>query len=228
MTPLQTFACVAACAATAVLAPLGAQANTAVQFLGTGSTFTGFNTDETVGWQFTANANLSVTRVGWFVVAPSLNADHLVGIWDQGGTLLTSATVLAPGPASPDGFRYVATPFAPLTLTSGQTYFIGGRDLTTDGDSYIAGLNFLQSDPAITFRGAARSADGSGFAFPSLVTLGSRGRFGPNFQFDVIPDAPAPGGGVPEPASWAMMILGFGLSGALIRRRRQEAAAVAG
>jgi hypothetical protein len=26
--------------------------------------------------------------------------------------------------------------------------------------------------------------------------------------------------GVPEPASWAMMILGFGAAGALLRRRR--------
>ena len=30
-----------------------------------------------------------------------------------------------------------------------------------------------------------------------------------------------PGGGVPEPASWAMMITGFGGVGALLRRRRQ-------
>jgi len=26
--------------------------------------------------------------------------------------------------------------------------------------------------------------------------------------------------GVPEPATWAMMIAGFGMSGAMIRRRR--------
>jgi len=38
--------------------------------------------------------------------------------------------------------------------------------------------------------------------------------------FGVIPQ-----GGVPEPATWAMMIIGFGGVGALIRRRRSEAAA---
>lgn len=32
------------------------------------------------------------------------------------------------------------------------------------------------------------------------------------------------GGGVPEPATWAMMILGFGAAGAMIRRRRLAAA----
>lgn len=33
-----------------------------------------------------------------------------------------------------------------------------------------------------------------------------------------------PTGGVPEPASWAMMILGFGAAGSLVRRRRAAAA----
>jgi hypothetical protein len=31
-----------------------------------------------------------------------------------------------------------------------------------------------------------------------------------------------PGGGVPEPATWAMMIAGFGLAGAALRRRRAQ------
>ena len=33
------------------------------------------------------------------------------------------------------------------------------------------------------------------------------------------------GGAVPEPASWAMLIAGFGLTGAAMRRRRQQAIA---
>ena len=32
-------------------------------------------------------------------------------------------------------------------------------------------------------------------------------------------------GGVPEPATWAMMIAGFGLAGAAMRRRERSAAA---
>jgi len=216
------FAAAVACAPLA--APIAAQANTAIQFLGTGTTFTGFSTDETIGWAFIANEDLRVTRLGWFVTAPSLNADHEVGIWDTSGALLVSATVLAPGPASPDGFRYVATPFAPVILTAGRSYLIGGRDRNTDGDSYITSLTSLVTDPAITFRGALRSADGSGFAFPNLFSNGVRGRFGPNFQFDVVPRAPM-GGAVPEPATWAMMILGFGAAGVVLRQRRRQDAA---
>lgn len=35
----------------------------------------------------------------------------------------------------------------------------------------------------------------------------------------------ATGGGVPEPASWALMILGFGAAGGMLRRRRELSAA---
>jgi hypothetical protein len=181
-----------------------------------------------VGYAFTANANLSVTKFGWFVTAPTLQSFHDVGMWNSAGTLLAQSTVLAPRAGEENGFTFVSTPFTPFTLTAGQTYFIGGRDLLNDGDGYITGLSFIQTDPAITFVGAARSAAASGFAFPSIVTTGARGRIGPNFKFDVIPDAPVdPGPGVPEPATWAMMILGFGAAGAVLRRRRQDAAAVA-
>lgn len=41
-----------------------------------------------------------------------------------------------------------------------------------------------------------------------------------NLRLDAQPLTP---GAVPEPATWAMMILGFGLSGALLRQRRQRA-----
>lgn len=223
MTPTLKLARAAAIAAALALAPSFAAANSALTALGIGSTFTAFATDETVGWTFTANGDLKVTRLGWFVTAPSLNADHRVGLWDSTGALLGSATILAPGPALSDGFRYVAAPFAPFTLTAGKTYFIGGRDLLGDGDSYITGLSLVITDPAITFKGSARSPDGSGFAFPSITTAGGRGRFGPNFLFDVAPKVTA---GVPEPATWGMMILGFGLAGATLRRRRQDAAAI--
>lgn len=53
------------------------------------------------------------------------------------------------------------------------------------------------------------------------------------FTFDVSPgfggfavvDAPAAGPGVPEPAAWTMMLLGFGAAGAALRSRRRPLAA---
>lgn len=40
-----------------------------------------------------------------------------------------------------------------------------------------------------------------------------------NFEFNTVTAVPLTGG-VPEPASWALMITGFGLAGAALRRRR--------
>ncbi|OYU15378.1 MAG: hypothetical protein CFE37_06425 [Alphaproteobacteria bacterium PA4] len=46
-------------------------------------------------------------------------------------------------------------------------------------------------------------------------------------SFNVAPPPPPPGPGVPEPASWALLIAGFGLTGAALRRRRAAAGATA-
>lgn len=86
----------------------------------------------------------------------------------------------------------------------------------------------------ITFAGDGYTTDGNG----KLTGLGTGNRFGSNtggwwFAVDVL----APTGGttgtvgardaflliqtaVPEPATWAMMIMGFGAMGAVMRRRR--------
>ena len=213
----------AAVLAAAALAPAPALANTAIQFMGFGNTFDSLTGSEMIGWAFTANANLSVTKFGWFVVNPTLQSFHDVGMWDTSGVLLAQSTVLAPRAGDENGFTFVATSFAPFALTAGQTYVIGGRETSTDRDRYVTNLDFLVTDPAITFVGAASSASATGFAFPGRVQNGVRGRFGPNFKFDVMPAVVDPIPGVPEPGAWALMILGFGAAGAMLRRRRQEA-----
>lgn len=50
-----------------------------------------------------------------------------------------------------------------------------------------------------------------------------------NFQLSLNTQDPtgAPTGAIPEPSTWAMLILGFGLSGAAVRRRRAGASAAA-
>jgi hypothetical protein len=42
--------------------------------------------------------------------------------------------------------------------------------------------------------------------------------------FDYLRGFAPPQGGVPEPASWALLITGFGLTGSMLRRRRHIAA----
>jgi hypothetical protein len=62
------------------------------------------------------------------------------------------------------------------------------------------------------------------FAGIQFVTFsGTSGTVGfDNFQFDTVT---AVGTGAPEPAAWALMIAGFGLTGAALRRRRAAATA---
>ncbi len=200
----------AALAATLSLAAAPASAQTAIVSFTVGSTFTGFSSDETVGWSFSvaAGPGVQVTSLGWwdFTPADPLAAAHEVGIWNSAGMLLASVTV-QPGDALTGSFRYAA--ITPITLMGGSTYIIGGRDLTTDGDVYASASSALVMDPSITFGQAARSADGSGFAFPSTLTANSGGRFGPNFMLTPVP----------EPSTYALMLMGVAAVGVLARRR---------
>jgi PEP-CTERM motif len=200
-------------AAASVLAATPATAATAIEGFTGGSLFTGFSTDETVGFKFTANAKLKVLQVGWFATnGTTINASHQIGIWDVAGNLLGSATV-TPGAADPSGFRYAN--ITQFFLFAGQDYFIGGRDLTSDGDSYRTGVANLTTNTNISFLGTAVSSTNGGFAFPGTVNANNTGgRFGPNFQFSVA--------GVPEPTTWAMLILGFGVIGGAMRSARRQ------
>ena len=68
------------------------------------------------------------------------------------------------------------------------------------------------SSPTLLFMGLADSA---GF---SKVTISSTGMG--NVELDNVLYA----GGVPEPATWAMLLMGFGGLGAALRRRRVQIA----
>ena len=54
------------------------------------------------------------------------------------------------------------------------------------------------------------------FNLPDGVTVNAGDYLVNNRYFDPL----ATGGGVPEPASWALMITGFGLMGVALHRRR--------
>ena len=46
-----------------------------------------------------------------------------------------------------------------------------------------------------------------------------------NVTVSAIQTGPGPGSAVPEPATWAMMIVGFGAAGSMVRSRRKVAGA---
>lgn len=189
-----------------------AQAGPAIVSFSVGSQFTVFSTDETVGWTFRVGpgTGVSVNALGWWDASPTtpLEASHAVGIWDLNGVLLGSATVM-PGDPLSGSFRWASV--TSFVLAANTTYVIGGRDLSSDGDTYSSFNGSLVMDPSITFLQAARSANGTGFSFPTTYTANSGGRFGPNFSFE-------PAGQVPEPGTWGLAGLALLALGASRRR----------
>jgi len=193
--------------------PTQAQASVALQSFTGGSLFTDVNgTNMTVGWSFAANDNLSVTSLGLWDETPAdpLAQTHQVGLWSSTGTLLGSATIQTNSPLT-GSFRYAA--IAPVALTSGLTYFLGSEISNPFSDQYTSSASSIVTAPEITFLGAARSNSAGGFSFPS-ITASVNGRFGPNFQFQVVSAS------VPEPTS-TLSFLALGTLGAASTLKRK-------
>ncbi len=101
------------------------------------------------------------------------------------------------------------------------------------GLDFSGGLNFLTLSPGLGqmfWIGDGLTGTGSGlsqiFIAPAGATrlfLGTVDGFewsNNSGAYDVTVNYAGLGGAVPEPATWAMMVAGFGLAGAAMRRRR--------
>jgi hypothetical protein len=193
--------------------PVNAQTPALSSFTG-GSSFGSYNgTNMTLGWKFTVNQNIDVNDLGIWTPNAALSQSHEIGIWDNSGVLLVSATVPTSTTVSGD---YAYTSVTSTLLTSGQNYFIGAEYTSPFTDVYTSGTTSVTTVSEITFDAAARTGTSAGFADPTITTS-TDGRFGPNFQF-------TPATTVPELSS----VLGFGssafLAGIGILRRRARRA----
>ncbi|MBS0504779.1 MAG: PEPxxWA-CTERM sorting domain-containing protein [Proteobacteria bacterium] len=112
-----------------------------------------------------------------------------------------------------------------------ETGSAGGSNGTNGlgGNSASVGYNAGTGGQANTFFQLAGSQtpgsfiDGRPFALASNSNVGIAGRY----LFQVRDGNVTPPPGVPEPASWAMMIGGFGLLGAAVRRARRTTVVLA-
>lgn len=165
-----------------------------------------------VGWQFSVNAPVMIDGLGLFDVNPAgLAESHQVGLWDNNGVLLASATVTSGSTlvASASGAGdWLFANIAPLVLVPG-TYVTGGF-FATSADS-VMGNATITTVPQISFLSSRASSEGA-FAMPGVYGLVEPGIFAANIR---VADAPA---AVPEPAS--LMLFGTGLATLAARRRR--------
>jgi len=208
------------CGATLAWAAMTAPALAAIEALAVTTPHPGTiaNPPFTLGWNFTVNEDITLEQLGFYDHNGNGLLDaHAIGLWSSGGSLLRNVTIFAgdDGELAASNFRYKDV--APLLLTAGATYVLGATYASGRDAYHFNGPAAFDAIDQITLIGGVQQ--NGGFAFPARPIANSTLIVGPNFRItgDVAP--------VPEPAAWALMILGFGGAGMVLRRRRPLAAA---
>ncbi|MEG3122440.1 PEPxxWA-CTERM sorting domain-containing protein [Sphingomonas sp. GB1N7] len=139
------------------------------------------------------------------------------------GAGLTFFSAASPGGTVANGTTSGTS--AALDLSAGfvigaTSTFVTGQAVGTAfqvGGSHIVGFKFVNEATGAVNYGYARittaTGTGTGLGFPATITQLVYENTGASLT------VAAAGGAVPEPATWGMMILGFGMIGAAARKR---------
>ena len=176
-----------------------------------------------------AGAASAATPVTW----------NVTGVFNDGGTLSGTFTM--------DEYDFLLSDFS-LTTTAGSlepgfTYTAGNAYFSNTNPDYAPTPIYIDFQPQYFSNLHIQFANDLGVAAPTNQIIG--GYQGPSFECLNSWSCPAPGfdgyavrylvsgeatlvaDAVPEPATWASMILGLGAIGAGLRTRRRSAAATA-
>ncbi len=172
-------------------------------------------------WNSATSGTVDVTGRGWQVLGNDPEAHIVVGLnnaasgqddWSYSFDVLRdSAMVIAPefigGGTHDFGLGHWDLTFSE---DGGPAVVLPLLDALHPGDD-IGFESFLSFHAGHSYRVALRSAEGNEFIGVSPETAAETARF----TWKIAADDP----GVPEPSTWGLSILGFGLSGAALRRR---------
>jgi hypothetical protein len=149
---------------------------------------------------WTATYSFNLTSANQVLTITDLSADDIVGV-ELNGNLVAAAGIFAPGPGGQGTFY--PTPTSPGELLTGV--LTNGPQSVTSTGLFSVGANTIE----LIIDNTNNGVDGGGLTGgPSSVA----------FSGSISP------AGVPEPASWAMMLVGFGGLGAAMRSRRKQVA----
>jgi hypothetical protein len=185
---------------------------------------TSTDTQLSLGFSFSTTSTTTVTSLGYYDLGgDGFATAHEVGIFDSLGTLLASVD-LTPGTGDTliGQFRYAS--ITPLSRAAGETYVIAA---TTNGsaDPWAYGNAFQPGETVSDFSTAAPitiAPDAALFHYQIDDVLRDPTEHFGSYTFYAGPNFTVIGGqdlGVPEPASWILMLGGFGLVGGAMRRR---------
>jgi hypothetical protein len=150
-----------------------------------------------LGWSFTANSNVTVVGLGNFFGA-TFTQDQQVGLWNSSGVLLASVFV-SNSSSLVGNAPWVFASIAPVQLTAGQTYVVGGQG----GADYAGGISNATFAPEITYISDEYANIGSGANSPLVEPTTTEnfpdGWFGGNIEISQTP----------LPSTWTMLIAGF-------------------
>jgi hypothetical protein len=214
----------AAAAMTAATAPASAQA----VYDATPSTSGNQGWQGTLGDDFNVLKSVKVTALGAFDDgANGLNGLIQVGIWNLDSESWAIPLTQITGAAS-GGSTYVFNPISSVVLNAGH-YSVIGVGFSDNDRNYNTNLSGENDASQLAFNalGGRLSNGGARWDYDTTASNPS----GPGIQ--IFPHASAFGAGsfqaaaVPEPATWAMMLGGFGLMGLTMRRRRMTDVAAA-
>jgi hypothetical protein len=225
MKPTAPFLAVSALAALLLLGSGSAsRASTAIQIDPGTDPLVAFDPEFVFGWEFLLSAPIQIHHIGLFDSGgDGFERPWKVNIWSLDG-LGTNSIDFGSGTLTENGFSFVETfveldPYGGVhgpTLQPGRYVIAAGGLSFADGDGGVADdlmpaqAAAILTDPVITFvqsRSGMNTLHDEDLVFPDTAEPGLK-YFGPNFQFDVVPEPSVP------------LLLALGMLGCARRKMR--------